>query len=101
MNYLTEYNISLDEIKSIKSVLETAEVNMAMFKYNETKIKSVLDLFIDIGVKNIYEIITTHPYMFYDTVDSIKIKINSYKNKDELALLIDSNPDNLSLIGIY
>ncbi len=101
MNYLKEYNIGDKEIENIVKVLEDAEVDIAIFQYNDTKIRNILDLFVNIGVTNIYPIIIAHPYMFYDTVESIQSKIKGYKNKSELAKLINDNPENLSLIGIY
>lgn len=100
MNYLMDYNISLEEIENIKKVLDKAEVNIDIFLYNEEKVKSILDLFKNIGVTNLYEIIITNPYMFYDTVKSIDIKINSYKDKNELARLLNEDPNNLDIIHL-
>ena len=68
MNYLKEYNIKEEEIINIEKVLDAAEVNIDIFLYNEDKVKRILDLFKNIGVKNLYEVIITNPYMFYDTV---------------------------------
>ena len=100
MNYLKEYNISDEEINNIKKILEVAEVNIDIFLYNEEKVKEILDLFKNIGVRNFYEIIITNPYMFYDTVRSIKAKINGYKDKFELAKLINEDPNNLDIIHL-
>ena len=100
MDYLKEYNISLEGIEKIKKTLEEAEVNIDIFLYNEEKVKSILDLFKNIGVNNFYEIITTDPYMFYDTVRSIATKINGYKDKAELARLINEDPKNLDIIHL-
>ena len=100
MNYLTKYNITLDEIENIKRILEVAEVNIDIFEFDEEKVTKILDLFHDIGVNNLYEIIITNPYMFYDTVDSIKRKIDDYPNKSELARLLNSDPTNLELIDL-
>ncbi len=100
MNYLTKYNITLDEIENIKRVLEVAEVNIDIFMYNEEKIMKILDLFYDMGVNNIYDIIITSPYMFYDNVDSIKRKIDYYPDKLELARLLNEDPTNLDLINL-
>ena len=100
MNYLKKYNITDEEINDIIKVLEVAEVNVDMFRYNEEKITGVLDLFYNIGVRNIYEVIITNPYMFYDTIRSIKVRIDSYKDKEELARLINQDARNLDLIGL-
>ena len=100
MNYLAKYSITEDEIENIKRVLEVAEVNIDIFMYNEEKIMKILDLFYDLGVNNIYDIIITSPYMFYDTVDSIKRKIDYYPDKLELARLLNEDPTNLDLINL-
>lgn len=100
MNYLKDYNINDENIENIKRILEVADVNIDMFLFNEEKIKNILDLFKNIGVNNLYEIIITNPYMFYDTVKSIKTKIDSYQNKDELARLLNENPNNLEIIDL-
>ena len=100
MNYLKDYNITEEEIKNIKEVLTEAEVNIDIFLYNEEKVKTILDLFVNLGVKNIYDIIITNPYMFYDTISSIETKINGYKDKKELARLINEDPNNLEIIHL-
>ena len=100
MNYLKDYNITDNDIKNIEQVLEKAEVNIDMFLYNEEKIKGILDLFRNIGVTNIYEIIITNPYMFYDTIESIEKKINGYSDKSELARLLNDDPNNLDIIHL-
>ena len=101
MNYLKEYNISDEEIENIKKVLDKAEVSIDIFLYNEEKVRSILDLFKNIGVTNLYDIIITNPYMFCDTVRSIESKINGYKDKNELARLLNEDPYNLEIIHLY
>ena len=100
MNYLKEYGITDEQIEMIKEVLEAAEVSLDIFMFNDDKIKKILDLFKNIGVKNLFEVIITNPYMFYDTVRSIEIRIKSYKDQAELARLINEDPGNLSLIQL-
>ncbi len=100
MNYLKDYNITDEEIDNIKKILEAAEVNLDIFLYNEEKVKTILNLFKNIGVRNLYEVIITNPYMFYDTVRSIETKINGYKDKFELARLINEDPNNLDIIHL-
>jgi len=100
MKYLNEYNITDEEIEDIKKVLDKAEVNIDMFIYNEEKIKRILDIFKNLGIKNLYDIIITNPYMFYDTVSSIESKINGYKDKNELARLINEDPNNLDIVHL-
>lgn len=100
MDYLKEYGITDEQIKNIEKILDVAEVNIDIFLYNEEKVKDILDLFKNIGVKNFYEIIITNPYMFYDTVKSIETKINGYRDKNELARLINLDPTNLEIIHL-
>jgi hypothetical protein len=100
MDYLKEYGITDEEIESITRIVEAAEVNIDIFLYNEEKVKSILDLFKNIGVKNLYEVIITNPYMFYDTVRSIEMRLKGYKDKAELARLINEDPTNLKLIQL-
>ena len=100
MDYLKDYNINDEQIKNILQELKEAEVNIDIFLYNKEKVKSILDLFKNIGVRNFYEIIITNPYMFYDTVTSIATKINGYRDKNELARLINEDPNNLDIIHL-
>lgn len=100
MDYLKEYGITDDEIEKIKKILEVTEVSIDIFLFNKEKVCSILDLFKNIGVKNLFEVIITNPYMFYDTVRSIEVRINGYRNKEELARLINEDPGNLSLIQL-
>lgn len=100
MDYLKEYGITDEQIKNIEKILDVAEVNIDIFLYNEEKVKDILDLFKNIGVKNFYEIIITNPYMFYDTVKSIETKIKGYRDKEELARLINLDPTNLEIIHL-
>lgn len=100
MDYLKDYGITDEEIENINNILDAAEVNIDIFLFNEEKVKSILDLFKNIGVKNFYKIIITNPYMFYDTVRSIETKIKGYRDKAELARLINEDPNNLDIIHL-
>ena len=100
MNYLKEYNITDEQIKNIEQVLKEAEVNIDIFLFNEEKVRNILDIFKNIGVTNLYDIIITNPYMFYDTVSSIASKINGYKDKAELARLLNEDPNNLDIVHL-
>ena len=100
MEYLKEYGITDTEIENIKKIIDVAEVSIDIFLFNEEKVRAILDLFKNIGVKNLYEVIITNPYMFYDTVRSIEMRIKGYKDKEELARLINQDPTNLELIQL-
>jgi len=100
MNYLKNYNLLEEQINNFEKLIKERGLNIDTFKYDPEKIVSILDLFVSIGVTNIYGIITTNPSMFRDTVSSIKNRINKYENKDELARLLNEDGNNLSLIGL-
>ena len=100
MKYLEKYNMSDEDILDIINLLECAKVDTDIFKYNSNKVKKILNLFVNIGVTNIKEIIISHPYLFCDTFNSIKKRIDDYDNKEELAKLINDDASNLKLIGI-
>lgn len=98
MNYLKDYNISLEQINYLKENLDNKQKDN--FIYNNDKIKKILNLFLDLGVTNLYNIIITSPNMFFDTIDSIKKRINNYENKEEIKKLLNEDALNLHLIGL-
>ena len=100
MNYLKKYNLTDEQIEDIVMSIKEHEVNLDIFRFDSQKISSILDLFVDIGVTNLYEIMMMNPSMFCDTVDSIRNRINKYEDKDELARLINEDVLNLSLAGL-
>lgn len=100
MNYLKSYNLTDEQIKNIESVILDHNVNIDIFKYDSEKIVEILNLFLSIGVTNLYNIIITNPSMFCDTVSSIKNRINKYENKYELARLLNEDALNLRLVGL-
>ena len=100
MNYLKNYNLSDKQINNIENVIKERGINIDIFKYDPEKIISILDLFVSIGVSNIYGIITTNPSMFRDTVRSIRNRINKYSNINELARLLNEDANNLNLVGL-
>ena len=80
MNYLKDYNISLEQINYLKENLDNKQKDN--FIYNNDKI------------------IITSPNMFFDTIDSIKKRINNYENKEEIKKLLNEDALNLHLIGL-
>lgn len=100
MNYLKEYNITDQQINDIEKVLKERNINIDLFIYDPEKITSILNLFVEIGVTNLYDIIITSPSMFCDTIKSIKLRIDSYENKDELAKLLNEDAVNLFLVDL-
>ena len=100
MNYLKSYNLSDEQIKNIEEAIKEHNVDIDIFKYDPEKIVDILNLFLSIGVTNLYNIIVTNPSMFCDTVSSIKNRINKYEDKYELARLLNEDTLNLNLIGL-
>ena len=100
MNYLKNYNLSDDQINDIERVIKEKGNNIDTFKYDSEKIISILDLFVSVGVTNIYNIIITNPSMFRDTIRSIQNRINKYEDKSELARLLNEDATNLEIIGL-
>ena len=100
MDYLKNYNLSDEQINNVERAIKERGVNIDIFKYDPEKIISILDLFVSLGVTNIYGIITSNPSLFRDTVGSVKNRIDKYENKNELARLLNEDSNNLSLIGL-
>lgn len=100
MNYLGRYNIKVEQIENILRVLEDKGIDKDIFVYDPEKIIEILDLFVEIGVTNLYELIIMSPSMFCDTVKSIKIRIDSYNDKVELARLLNEDAANLFLVDL-
>ena len=96
MKYLNEYGLSDEEIKSLEDTL----IDTDLFTYEVDKVMNILNLFRDIGVNNYYGLISIGHEMFYDTVNSIKRRIDEYGNKDELARLINEDAHNLVLADL-
>ncbi len=100
MNYLKNYHLSDEQIKKIEDAIKEHHVNIDIFKYDPEKIVAILNLFLSIGVTNLYNIIITNPSLFCDTVSSIENRMNQYENKDELARRLNEDARNLNLIGL-
>lgn len=100
IDYLKEYGLTDEQITSFKDLIQNNNLSIDTFEFNIESVKEILDLFVDIGVTNIYGIMITNPGLFYDTTSSIKKRIDKYEDKSELARLLNEDPDNLSLIGL-
>ncbi len=100
MNYLKEYNITNEQIRNIKKVIQERDLNIDVFLYDPEEITAILNLFTAIGVKNIYNLIITCPTMFSNTVKSIQRKIEKFGNHQELARLLNEDASNLHLLGL-
>lgn len=99
MDYLKQYNISDKQIDELKEIMKQTET-INNFRYNKEDIKEILDIFQKLGVRDIYQIIKTNPYLFYDTKESIQERIDEYPNKKALSFLLNMDAENLKLINM-
>ncbi len=97
MEYLTKYNLTTEDIKDITNFID--EGDKLELELNEERVSSIIDYFLSIGLTNIKDIIITKPNLFYDDVNSIKMKIEKYSNTNIIELLKE-DPINFDLIGI-
>ncbi len=101
LSYLKKYNLSEEEIKEIENSIDNSYAQKELFIYEKEKVIEILDLFVSIGVTNIYGIMILNPELFFENYNFIKDMINSYDDKDTLAKLINEDANNLKLIGLY
>ena len=97
MEYLTKYNLTTEDIKDINNSID--EDDKLELELNEERVSSIIDYFLSIGLTNIKDIIITKPNLFYDDVNSIKMRIEKYSNTNIIELLKE-DPINFDLIGM-
>lgn len=101
MEYLSDYGITDEQKEEILRVLKIFDISEDVFIFSHKKIRKILDLFLENKITNLYGILTTNPTLFRDSYESIKKRLESYENKEELASLINDNPENLVLVDLY
>ena len=97
MEYLTKYNLTTEDINDIINTID--EEDKLELELNEERVSSIIDYFLSIGLTNIKDIIINKPNLFYDDVNSIKMRIEKYSNTNIIELLKE-DPINFDLIGI-
>ena len=97
MEYLTKYNLTTEDIKDITNFID--EGDKLELELNEERVSSIIDYFLSIGLTNIKDIIINKPNLFYDDVNSIKMKIEKYSNTNIIELLKE-DAINFDLIGM-
>lgn len=100
MNYLKEYNITEEQIEEIDNYFTKTYGSSDVFKYEVEKVKSILDMFRDLKINNIYDVIMSGSDMFFDTVASVKRRLDKYPNQEELSKLINADANNLKLVDL-
>ena len=97
MEYLTKYNLTTKDIKDITSSID--EDDKLELELNEERVSSIIDYLLSIGLTNIKDIIINKPNLFYDDVNSIKMRIEKHSNTNIIELLKE-DPINFDLIGM-
>ena len=97
MEYLTKYNLTTEDIRDITSSID--DDDKLELELNEERVSSIIDYFLSIGLTNIKDIIITKPNLFYDDVNSIKMRIEKHSNTNIIELLKE-DPINFDLIGM-
>lgn len=100
MNYLKEYNITEEQIEEIDNYFTKTYGSSDVFKYEVEKVKSILDMFRDLNINNIYDVIMSGSDMFFDTAQSVKRRLDKYPNQEELSKLINADANNLKLVDL-
>ena len=100
MNYLKEYNITEEQIEEIDNYFTKTYGSSDVFKYEVEKVKSILDMFRDLNINNIYDVIMSGSDMFFDTAQSVKRILDKYPNQEELSKLINADANNLKLVDL-
>lgn len=96
MDYLRRYNLSSKDIEDIKNKLD--EQDILEIEANEERVNAIIQYFYSRGIKNIKDIFMCKPSIFYDSVESIKERLD----KCDVAIinLINEDAYNFDLIGI-
>ncbi len=94
MDYLKKYNLTDLDIIDIKENLD--DLDYEEFLNNQENIENIIKYLLNIGISNIKDILKYKPYIFYDSLDTIKSKIDKIENFVDLA---NENIVNFQLIG--
>lgn len=97
MEYLTKYNLTAEDINDIVNTID--EEDKLELELNEERVSSIIDYFLSIGLTNIKDIIINKPNLFYDDVNSIKMRIEKHSNTNIIELLKE-DAINFDLIGM-
>lgn len=92
IEFLKEYNISLDVIDRIKK--ENSSANLYNFSCNDEEIEKIINYFRELGINCINELLIYRIDLFFNSLDDIKERFAKYNSKD----LVDSLNDDYSFI---
>lgn len=100
MDYLKKYGLSDKQINNIEKVFIDSDLNMDIFEFEPEEFIETLDMFVDYGIKDIYELIISTPGIFADSFESIKKRLDAYGSKEEVANYINEDINNLVHLGL-
>lgn len=95
MEFLLDYNISLDEIEYITT--NNYKEVVSVFVNNKDNVCLVLDYLINIGIKPLVELLTDRMDFFMRPLEGIKQSFDKY-NVDSLVSIINDDIANLILL---
>ena len=101
MEYLKEYLSSNEEYNDVVHSIDEANIDDDVFIFDKDKTIKIIKLFKSVGINNIYGILMVNPDLFGESYKYIESKINSFKDKELLAELINEDAMNLSYINLY
>ncbi len=94
MDYFKKYGLNEEDIKELENYIDDDDINN--YYVNELEIIDILDYLMEIGIKNIKDILKYKTNIFYEKLDNIK---KSFENRKDIVKLINEDITNFELIG--
>ena len=94
MDYFKKYGLTEEDIKELENYIDDDDINN--YYVNELEIIDILDYLMEIGIKNIKDILKYKTNIFYEKLDNIK---KSFENRKDIVKLINEDITNFELIG--
>ena len=93
MDYFKKYGLNEEDIKELENYIDDDDINN--YYVNELEIIDILDYLMEIGIKNIKDILKYKTNIFYEKLDNIK---KSFENRKDIVKLINEDITNFELI---
>ena len=94
MDYFKKYGLNEEDIKELENYIDDDDINN--YYVNELEIIDILDYLMEMGIKNIKDILKYKTNIFYEKLDNIK---KSFENRKDIVKLINEDITNFELIG--
>ena len=94
MDYFKKYGLNEEDINEIENYIEDDDINN--YYVNELEIIDILDYLMEIGIKNIKDILKYKTNIFYEKLNNIK---KSFEDRKDVVKLINEDITNFELIG--